>query len=95
MDGVTDVRNIGAIARTAECAGVHVLVIPKKNIAPINADAIKSSAGALTKIPVCRVEKLSNAIILLQNSGFQVVASDLKASDYVYKIDFIWNHKIQ
>lgn len=88
LDGITDVRNMGAIARTAECAGVQALVIPKKNTAPINADAIKSSAGALIKLPVCRVEKLSAAIDFLQQSGFQVLASDLKASVYLHQMDF-------
>src|SRR5690606_28701196 len=58
LDGVTDIRNFGAIARTAECAGVHAIIVPKKGSAEINPDAIKTSAGALFKIPVCRVDSL-------------------------------------
>ncbi|HAU51943.1 MAG TPA: 23S rRNA (guanosine(2251)-2'-O)-methyltransferase RlmB, partial [Sphingobacterium sp.] len=59
LDGVTDVRNLGAIARTAECSGVHAIIVPKKGSAEVNPDAIKTSAGALYKIPVCRHDSLS------------------------------------
>lgn len=88
LDGVTDVRNFGAIARTAEVAGVHAIIIPKKGAALINSDAIKTSAGALTKIAVCRESSLSNVIEFLRNSGVQVFASDLKAEKMSYNLDF-------
>ena len=87
LDGITDVRNIGAIARSAEISGAHALVIPKKGSAPINEDAIKSSAGALTKIPVCRVSSLASAIDYLKLSGIVVLASDLQASHMLYDLD--------
>ena len=69
FDGVTDVRNFGAIARSAECAGAHGLITPLKNSAPVNAEAIRSSAGALTAIPVCRVGSIRNTVKLLQTEG--------------------------
>ena len=75
FDGVTDVRNFGAIARSAECAGAHGLIAPLKNSAPVNAEAIRASAGALTTIPVCRVGSIRNTLKTLQAEGFQVVAA--------------------
>src|ERR1700760_1641540 len=74
LDGITDVRNMGAIARTAECAGVHAIVIPAKGSAQINADGIKTSAGALYKIPVCRHDNFMQTMRFLQESGLQLVA---------------------
>ena len=62
LDRVTDVRNIGAIARTAECAGVHAIVVPSRGTAQLGADAMKTSAGALNHIPICRVENLKTTI---------------------------------
>jgi 23S rRNA (guanosine2251-2'-O)-methyltransferase len=88
LDGVTDVRNFGAIARSAEIAGVHAIIIPQKGAALINADAIKTSAGALTKIPVCRENSLVNTIEFLQNSGVQVFASSLEAEGLIQNLDF-------
>lgn len=88
LDGVTDVRNFGAIARSAEICGVHALVIPQKGSAQINSEAIKTSAGALTKIPVCRENTLASAIDFLQNSGVQVFASDLQGKKLVQQIDW-------
>lgn len=83
LDEVSDVRNFGAIARTAECAGVHAIVIPDKGSAAINSDAIKVSAGALFKIPVCRTHSLVNAIEFMKESGLQIVsASEKSAVDY-------------
>ena len=73
FDGVTDVRNFGAIARSAECAGAHGLIAPLKNSAPVNAEAIRASAGALTTIPVCRVGSIRNTIKTLQAEGFQEI----------------------
>ncbi|MBI9060805.1 MAG: 23S rRNA (guanosine(2251)-2'-O)-methyltransferase RlmB [Marinilabiliaceae bacterium] len=80
LDSVTDVRNFGAIARTAECAGVHAIVIPEKGGALINADALKTSAGALHTIPVCRVSSLNEIVQFLKNSGLKVVAATEKGA---------------
>ena len=87
FDGVTDVRNFGAIARSAECAGAHGLIAPLKNSAPVNAEAIRASAGALTTIPVCRVGSIRNAIKTLQAEGFQVVAATEKSRKLLYDAD--------
>jgi len=81
FDGVTDVRNFGAIARSAECAGAHGLIAPLKNSAPVNAEAIRASAGALTTIPVCRVGSIRNTLKTLQAEGFQVVAATERAAN--------------
>ena len=88
FDGVTDVRNFGAIARSAECAGAHGLITPLKNSAPVNAEAIRSSAGALTTIPVCRVGSVRNTLKALQAEGFQVVAATEKSRKLFYDADF-------
>jgi len=79
VDQITDVRNFGAIVRTAECAGVHAIVIPEKGMARIGADAVKTSAGALHHIPVCREKDLTSAISFLKNSGLKIVAANEKA----------------
>lgn len=88
FDGVTDVRNFGGIARTAECAGAHGLIVPMKNAAPVNADALKSSAGALNIIPVSRVGSIRNTIKLLQAEGFRIVAATEKGEKKLYDADF-------
>lgn len=88
LDGITDVRNFGAICRTAECAGVHGIVIPQQGSAQINEDAIKTSAGALQRIPICRVDKLKQAVQFIANSGIQLVACTEKTDHSVYDIDF-------
>ncbi len=75
LDGVTDVRNFGAIARTCVCAGVHALIIGTRGSAAINGDAIKASAGALHTLPICKVENLQNAIQYLRESGLRIVAA--------------------
>lgn len=83
LDGVTDVRNFGAIARTCECAGVSTIVIPERGSVSVNADAVKTSAGALNFLPVCRESNLVSAIKYLRNSGFRIVGtSDSNACDY-------------
>ena len=87
FDGVTDVRNFGAIARSAECAGAHGLVTSLKSSAPVNAEAIRASAGALTTIPVCRVGSIRNTIKTLQAEGFQVVAATEKSRKLLYDAD--------
>lgn len=88
FDGVTDVRNFGAIARSAECAGAHGLIVPMKNAAPVNGEAIRSSAGALTTIPVCRVGSVRNTVRQLQMEGFQAVAATEKSRKLLYDADF-------
>jgi len=88
LDGVTDVRNFGAIARTAEGAGAHAIVVPAKGSALVNADAMKTSAGALSYIPVCRETSISAAVDYLIMSGFQVVASSLDGTVSLKAVDF-------
>lgn len=81
LDGLTDVRNFGAIARTAECAGVDALIIPERGSVTVTADAIKTSAGALHRLPVCRVSSIMSAVSRLQASGLKIVAASEKARD--------------
>jgi 23S rRNA (guanosine2251-2'-O)-methyltransferase len=88
LDGITDVRNFGAIARTCECAGVHAIVIPMTDSVSVNADAVKTSAGALHTLPVCREKTIREAILLLKNSGVKVVAASEKAADSYIKPDY-------
>ena len=83
LDGVTDVRNFGAIARTCECAGVDALIIPNRDSVSVNADAIKTSAGALHKLPVCRELNLTATLRYLKESGFRIIAATEKG-DYNY-----------
>lgn len=78
IDRVTDVRNVGAMARTAACAGVHAIIIPDQGSAQLNADAIKTSAGALHNIPVCREKNLKLTIEYLKGSGIKIVAATEK-----------------
>ncbi|MBB4079032.1 23S rRNA (guanosine2251-2'-O)-methyltransferase [Lewinella aquimaris] len=87
LDGVTDVRNLGAIARSAEVCGAQTIIIPQKNSAGLTADAVKSSAGALSRIPVCREKSLVNTVEFLQMSGVRVIASDLEAERYLHDIE--------
>jgi 23S rRNA (guanosine2251-2'-O)-methyltransferase len=88
LDRITDVRNFGAIARTAECAGAHALVVPTKGAAQINADAMKTSSGALNFLPVCRELDLVQTVRYLQNSGIQVVGCTEKVGKTIYEVDF-------
>ncbi len=88
LDRITDVRNLGAIARSAEVCGAHALVVPKAGSALINADALKTSAGALTRLTVCREGSLVAAIEYLQNAGIQVFASDLRSEKPISDLDF-------
>ncbi len=87
LDGVSDVRNFGAIARTAECAGAHAVVIPASGSARINADAIKASAGALHRIPVCRHRNLEEIAIFLKDSGLQLFAATEHAKRTCFEVD--------
>lgn len=79
LDGITDVRNFGAIARTCECAGVDAVVIPRHGSVSVGGDAVKTSAGALHHLPVCREQSTLSAIKLLKESGFNIVAVSEKA----------------
>lgn len=88
LDGITDVRNLGAIARSAECVGVHALIVPKKGSAEINPDAIKTSAGALFKVPVCREDHLPRTVKFLQESGVKIVVCTEKADVDLYQHEY-------
>ena len=87
LDRITDVRNFGAIARTAECAGLDGIVIPEKGSAPITSDAMKTSAGALNHLPVCREKDLKKTLKLLRDNGIRVVACTEKASKDLYEVN--------
>lgn len=87
LDEVTDVRNFGAIARSAECAGAHGLIIPLKNAAPVNAAAMKTSAGALSRIPVCRVGSIRSTLNVLKTEGMQILAASEKSRKLLYSVD--------
>lgn len=87
LDRVTDVRNFGAIARTAECAGLDGIIIPSRGSAAINSDAMKTSAGALNYIPVCRVDNLKTTITFLKESGIQIVACTEKTDQSIYEVN--------
>lgn len=81
LDQITDTRNFGAIARTAECAGATAIVIPDHNSVTVNADAVKTSAGALLTLPVCRVRSLPDALQFLSDSGLQITGASEKAAE--------------
>lgn len=87
FDGVTDVRNFGAIARSAECAGAHGLVTSLKSSAPVNAESMKSSAGALSLIPVCRAGSIRGTLKILQSEGFRIVAATEKSDKLLFEAD--------
>ena len=88
LDGITDIRNIGGIARTAYCCGVHAIIIPDKGVGALNEDAILTSAGALEKIAVCRVNSLMKAVDELHLNGIRVFASEMTAAKNIYECDF-------
>lgn len=88
LDGVTDVRNFGAISRTAECAGVDAIVIPERGSVSVNGDAVKTSAGALLHLPVARVANLNRTIKTLKDSGFTIVGATEKSSQNYTTFDF-------
>jgi 23S rRNA (guanosine2251-2'-O)-methyltransferase len=87
LDGITDVRNFGAIARTAACAGIHGIVVPEVGSAPIGPDALKTSAGALMHIPVCRTQSLHHTLKFLKNSGLKVVGATEKTDEVLFGQD--------
>lgn len=88
LDGITDVRNFGAIARTAEVAGVDAIIIPARGSVSVSADAVKTSAGALLKIPVCKVNNLNQTIRFLKDSGLSIIAATEKAAQNYTQADF-------
>lgn len=88
LDGVTDVRNFGAIARTCECAGVDAMVIARRGGASVTADAMKTSAGALAYLPICRENSIINAVKFLRDCGFQIVAATEKSNIPYTRADF-------
>lgn len=87
LDGITDIRNIGAIGRTAFCTGVHAIIIPDKGVGALNEDAILTSAGALEQLPVCRVNSLMKAVDELHLNGIKVLASEMTADTAIYELD--------
>jgi len=88
LDGVTDTRNLGAIARSAHCFGAHGLIIPISNNAAITEEAVKTSAGALEKLPVCKVASIQQAFDELSLNGITIAATALEKADYLNKVDF-------
>jgi len=88
LDGVTDVRNFGAIVRTAECAGADAILVPEKGSAQINADAVKTSVGALLKLPICRTPSLRLTLEKLQNNGLKIISASEKAENNYYQTNF-------
>lgn len=88
LDQVSDVRNFGAIIRTAECAGVDAIVIQKSGTAPVTADTVKTSAGAVFNVPIAKVDHLKDAVYYLQSSGVTVVAASEKTNKTIYEVSF-------
>ena len=88
LDEISDVRNFGAIIRTAECTGVQGIIIQKKGGAPVNGDTIKTSAGAVFKVPICKVDHIKDAIYYMQASGIKVVAASEKTDNTLFDINF-------
>lgn len=86
LDRVTDIHNFGAIARSAECAGAHGIIVPIKDSAPVNATSMKISAGALSRLPVCRVGSIRSTIKVLKTEGMQIVAASEKSSKLLYDV---------
>jgi 23S rRNA (guanosine2251-2'-O)-methyltransferase len=86
-EGITDTRNAGAIARTAECAGAHAILLPTKGSAMISADVVKTSAGALNHIAVCRTDNMRSTLTFLKNSGLKIIAATEKAHDIYHQVD--------
>ena len=87
LDQLTDVRNFGAIIRTAECCGVDAIIIPKSGSAPINSETVKTSAGAVFNIPICKVDHLKDAIFYLKSSDINIIAASEKSTETVFDLD--------
>ncbi|GGF80778.1 23S rRNA (guanosine(2251)-2'-O)-methyltransferase RlmB [Wenyingzhuangia marina] len=88
LDQLSDVRNFGAIIRTAECTGAHGVIIPKTGNAPINGETVKTSAGAAFNVPICKVDHIKDAIFMLQAADIQIVCATEKTEETVYDADF-------
>ena len=88
LDQLSDVRNFGAIIRTAECTGVNGIIIQKKGAAPVTADTVKTSAGAVFKVPICKVDHIKDAVFHMQASGIKVIAATEKTENTIYDISF-------
>ncbi len=88
LDKITDVRNLGSIARSAECAGVNAIILPSKGSAMISADAVKTSSGAIQNIPLCRVENLRQTIQFLKNCGILMIGASEKAETNYFSVDY-------
>ncbi|TVZ58904.1 23S rRNA (guanosine2251-2'-O)-methyltransferase [Flavobacteriaceae bacterium MAR_2010_105] len=88
LDQLSDVRNFGAIIRTAECTGVSGIIIQKKGGAPVNGDTVKTSAGAIFKIPICKVDHIKDAVFYMQASGIKVIAATEKTDNFIYDVSF-------
>jgi 23S rRNA (guanosine2251-2'-O)-methyltransferase len=88
LDGITDIRNIGALARTAFCCGVHAIVIPEKGVGALGEDAITTSAGALEKIIICRVKSLHHAVDEMHLNGIKVFGSEMTAETNIFDVNF-------
>ncbi len=89
LDQLSDVRNFGAIIRTAECTGVNGIIIQKNGSAPVNGDTIKTSAGAVFKVPICKVDHIKDAVFFMQGSGIKVIAATEKTENTLYDISFV------
>ena len=87
LDQLSDVRNFGAIIRTAECTGVHGIIIQKKGAAPVTADTVKTSAGAAFRVPICRTDHIKDAIYYLQASGIRIIGASEKTTNSLYDTD--------
>ena len=90
LDQISDVRNFGAIIRTAECTGVHGIIIPKTGNAPVNGETVKTSAGAAFNVPICKVDHIKDAIFMLQASDIQIVCATEKTDDTLFDADFTY-----
>jgi 23S rRNA (guanosine2251-2'-O)-methyltransferase len=88
LDQLSDVRNFGAIIRTAECTGVDGIIIQKKGAAPVTADTVKTSAGAAFKVPIAKVDHIKDAIFFLQASGIKIISATEKTNDSIYDVSF-------
>ncbi len=88
LDGITDVRNFGAIARTAECSNVDCIIVPEQNSAAINSDAMKTSSGALNNIKICRTWNLKMTLQMLKDSGIQIVSCTEKTNNKIYSVNY-------
>jgi len=88
LDQISDVRNFGAIIRTAECTGVHGIIIQKNGSAPVNAETIKTSAGAAFRVPICRVDHIKDALFILQEANIKTVAATEKTESSVYDVNY-------